>query len=367
MRLLISGNSEGLGGAQTAFRRLAGFLQRDGDELALLPICDGDSGLSPELGRRVLCRLPNSATTARGQLAKAVGAGKAACLARRFSPDVFVSEGLARSANLVARALRPSCFKIAHDFIFGRTVDDPLLNAAANVFDAIGVQAPSMVTALRNVGFTRRPINWIPCFPEPPADGCRKQRAPWTGNVRLAYFGRLAANKGLDLIIGVLSGAGFSVPVSLDVWGTGSEAQHLSTQCDELGLSQSVKFLGRYPSGPDGGRLMCGYDAIVVPSTGCEGLPLILLEAMAYGVPFLATDVGAIRDCCECNTDAVLVEPTSEAIRVGVREIVKRIAGLEFEPERLREYYRRRFSYSVMAERWQQCLQAPEDFFHGSK
>src|SRR5579864_7882517 len=260
MKVLILGNSLGLGGAQTAFRKFAEFLRHDEIEVAILVICDRESTLPSELQGAILYKLPHSATRSYQRLSKAIHTGRAAWLARRFAPDVFVSVGLARTANWIARSLRPSCFKIAQDFVSGRSVDDPLLNATANIFEAIGVQTPSMAAALLDAGFSARPVNWLPCLPDHPVDGYGKRTQIWAGYVRLAYFGRLAANKGLDLILEAISGVDFAVPVKLDVWGTGVEAQTLSDRCHDLGLSQQVRFLGRYPSGPDGARLMCDYD-----------------------------------------------------------------------------------------------------------
>jgi glycosyltransferase involved in cell wall biosynthesis len=365
MKILVLGNCVGLGGAQTAFRNFVKFLLRDGVEVAVIAICNGDTGLST--GDAHLWTLAQSGTTWRSRLAKAFHVGRAAWLARSFAPDVFVSVGLARTANVIARALGSSCYTIAQDFIFGRSVDDPLLKSAASVFRAIGVQAPSMVAALRESGFKSRPVNWIPCLPESPIEGLEKHQRTPDGTVRLAYFGRLAANKGLDLILEALCATDLALTVKLDIWGTGAEGQRLSERCGELGLAPTVKFLGGYPKGERGARLMCEYDAMVLPSTGSEGLPLILLEAMAYGLPFMATDVGAVRDCCEGNEDSILVEPRAASLRQGLRETVRRVLAQEFKPERLRQYHKRRFTYSLMVERWRQCLYAPEAFFNAGQ
>jgi glycosyltransferase involved in cell wall biosynthesis len=363
MRVLLQGLAGGVGGAQTAFRRLADFFLDDGFEVGIVAISMGDGELPPRQRQALLSRVPHSSAGPPGKLAKAASLGRAALSARQFSPDVFVSIGLARTANFIARALRPSCFKLVQDFIFDRPVDDPLLKSAASVFDGLAVQTSSMVASFRNAGFRGCPINWLPCFPDAPVEGCARQPRSWDGSARLAYFGRLERHKGIDLLLEAMAGLDKAESFTFDVWGSGSEERRLAGRREALGLARAVSFKGPYPAGPEGARLMCEYDALVLPSTGCEGLPLILLEAMAYGIPFLATDVGAVRDCCEDNPDATLVDPNVDALGQGLRKALGMMAAQEFRPERLREYYRRRFSYEVMADRWRQFLRAPEAFF----
>ena len=131
----------------------------------------------------------------------------------------------------------------------------------------------------------------------------------------------------------------------------------------ESDLSDSIAFRGRYPEGVDYARLICSYDGLVLPSLGLEGLPLILLEAMAYGVPILTTRVGAISDCCVNNEDAVLVEPNVEALRIGLEEFVDRASANTFSTERLIRYYQIHFSFDVLADRWRKMMADPKNFF----
>ena len=365
-RVLVLGMAEGHGGAQTAFREFVNFLHEQGAEVAILIIRNNAAPVS-WLRCATSWQVPLSANSIAEKLSKAFCVIRVAWFARKFAPDVFVSVGLAQTANIVARVLPQSTFKIAQDFIFGRSAADPLLRSAEKVFDAIGVQTHTMATALLNSGFRARPVNWLPCIPEAPIEGCFKQARQKVESVQLAYFGRIVRHKGLHLVLEALANAEFSIPVTLDIWGIGEEIVRLRSQCDELRLSDQVAFCGAYPSGREGALLMCSYDAIIVPSTGCEGLPLILIEAMAYGLPYLATDVGAISECCEGNPDSVLVQPDVEALREGLIQLVDLVRGEGLSPERLRRFYDHRFSRSAMQQRWLECLNAPEAFFNVAK
>ena len=230
--------------------------------------------------------------------------------------------------------------------------------------DGIAFQAPSMLNYWLKNGVNINTVNWLPCFPEPPIEGIlRKDYEPSSGVIRLAYFGRLAGNKGLQLLLRALAAPIVPSKVMLYIWGIGTEEGKLKELTAELGLLDRVKFLGAYPGSEEGADLMASYDALVLCSTGAEGLPLILLEAMAYGLPFLSTNVGAIKDCCENNPDTILVQPTLEDITIGLSTLVHRIETGDFDAQRLRLFYENHFSYQVMALRWRTCFQNPINFF----
>ena len=359
MKIVVFGNGSGFGGAQTAFRRLVDFLTSDGHEVGVIGLVrKGD--VLPATGKTTFGLRVNYEGWSISRLIQTL---RAARVARRFAPDLFVTVGLAKSAELIARHLSKLAYRIAQDFIFGRTPNDPLLSRLPYTFDALAVQAPSMIDELRKQGFNALPVSWLPCFPDPLVPGFRRTTKPGATGIRLAYFGRLAPNKGLDLLLHALAMGKFAGPVALDIWGNGSELERLEELCRAHSLGSVVNFCGRYPEGAEFARLICDYDALVLPSTGIEGLPLILLEAMAYGVPFLATRVGAIPDCCAHNEDAVLVDPSTDAIRSGLEQLVSRLVAKSFSTERLIDYYAKNFSYDVMASRWREMMSDSRSFF----
>ena len=214
MKVLIMGNSNGLGGAQTAFRKLVDFsLDESGVEAGVISITDQSD--MPAHWNRLAAQwqLPFASDSFVAKTGKQARLLQIAVATRRFAPDVFVTVGLAQSANLIARFLPRKTFKVAQDFIHGRAANDPLLTTSAAVFDAIAAQAPAMVDALRQNGFDARPVTWLPCFPEPPVAGVVHEPRRERPALRFAYFGRLAANKGLVMLVNALQRASFSVPV----------------------------------------------------------------------------------------------------------------------------------------------------------
>lgn len=360
MKVIVFGNGQGFGGAQTAFRRLIEFLIADGHSVAVIGIMEAGDAI-PSAGQVTrIARIPEASSSPVKKLIASAGAG---IKSRAFHPDIFISVGLAKSAALIARFLPSNTFRLAQDFIYGRALDDALLGTVEGSFDALAVQAPAMERDLVDRGFDRLPLSWLPCFPDLPEPGHLRVLPARSTSLRFAYFGRLAPNKGIDLLIQALAALQSSADPILDIWGGGSEAMKLQTLAEDLGIADRVKFRGRYPSGSDYAKQICEYDGIILPSISTEGLPLILLEAMSYGVPFLTTRVGAIPDCCVGNPDCILVDPTIEAIGEGLDSFVSGLKDQKFPPERLRDYYDHHFSESVMADRWRAMLQDPRDFF----
>ena len=87
--------------------------------------------------------------------------------------------------------------------------------------------------------------------------------------------------------------------------GDGPLRQELVALAEDLGLRDRVHFLG-FRS--DASALMGSLDVLVVPSL-TEGSPLVTLEAMAAGVPVVASAVGGIPDQVRHGKEGLLVPP----------------------------------------------------------
>jgi glycosyltransferase involved in cell wall biosynthesis len=100
---------------------------------------------------------------------------------------------------------------------------------------------------------------------------------------------------------------------------------------------------------------------VVLPSE-FEGLPLVLLECMAFGVPFVASDVGAVRSLAEDNPDVRVVPLEYGAITSAIQEVAAGIRGGEIRGDRLQGYYLRRYDHEHVANQWVSALMNPEEF-----
>jgi len=94
--------------------------------------------------------------------------------------------------------------------------------------------------------------------------------------------------------------------ITMLVVGDGSERGTIESGAREAGLTDdSVQFLGFRTDVTD---LLGASDFFVLPSLA-EGMPLSLLEAMAIGLPVIATDVGGIGEAITNNQDGILIPP----------------------------------------------------------
>lgn len=83
----------------------------------------------------------------------------------------------------------------------------------------------------------------------------------------------------------------------IEVWfiGDGPLKQEFINYAEKLGIASNIKFLGRMPSGADVRRKLKESDIFVFP-TRAEGLPRVVLEAMAEGLPIISSPVCGIPE-----------------------------------------------------------------------
>ncbi|HIQ22713.1 MAG TPA: glycosyltransferase [Planctomycetes bacterium] len=143
--------------------------------------------------------------------------------------------------------------------------------------------------------------------------------------IRLLCVGRLVPVKGLKYLFQALRQLLDRGPkAELLLVGHGYHRPKLEGLAWELGITGQVSFLGRVPFGPELFRLYREADIFVLPSLS-EGIPKTLLEAMASGLPIVATRVGGVPDVVKDGKTGLLVAPRSpgelaEAIERIIRE-----------------------------------------------
>lgn len=138
--------------------------------------------------------------------------------------------------------------------------------------------------------------------------------------VRLLFLGRLIPIKGLNILLDALA-----TPACRDrdwvltIAGDGDRDTY-STQAERLGLADRVSFTGWL--NPDQCReQLAAADVLVQPSL-FEGLPMAVLEAMAYGLTIVATRVGSVDEAVEDGGSGLLVEPGDAAALAAALERV---------------------------------------------
>ncbi|MGC8835004.1 MAG: glycosyltransferase, partial [Armatimonadota bacterium] len=91
--------------------------------------------------------------------------------------------------------------------------------------------------------------------------------------------------------------------------GDGPDRDALELMAEELGVESSVRFLGYRDDVPD---LLAASDVCIIPSV-FEGQSLVALEAMALGIPVVATSVGGLAEVVQHDKTGLLVDPMNHA------------------------------------------------------
>jgi glycosyltransferase involved in cell wall biosynthesis len=184
---------------------------------------------------------------------------------RRAFRFVHTKHGRARATNLRGRFLTRWAAR--------RT--DALVAVSKDAFD-LAVTREGYPSRRMHLVYNGIDLPLTPARMEPPG-------------LRLVTAARLEPIKTMTLLLEAVSVArAGGLPVELDVVGDGSERAALEEQADTLGLGGAVRFAGWQR---DIGPWLQRADAFVLASRS-EGLSMTVLEAMAHGLPVIATRVG---------------------------------------------------------------------------
>jgi glycosyltransferase involved in cell wall biosynthesis len=185
----------------------------------------------------------------------------------------------------------------------GRRAQVALDNATARLCFAIVAVSEATRQSLVRQGYPAGRVVTIHngVAPAAPAASVRLLEGPTVLEVA-----RLAEVKGQRTLLRALprldAGAVF---VGRDLEAGGAYLRELEAEADRLGVAQRVVFADYRPDVP---ALIAGCDVFCLPSSA-EGLPLVVLEAMAQGKPVVATTVGGTPELVADGETGLLVPP----------------------------------------------------------
>jgi glycosyltransferase involved in cell wall biosynthesis len=155
----------------------------------------------------------------------------------------------------------------------------------------------------------------------------------------IGFVGRLSEEKGLQTLLEAMAAIRSRIPrVRLLIAGTGPIEHRLRKFVQDTNLGNSVSFMG-FCSNVF--KMMGDLDVFVLPSR-TEGCPIVVLEAMAMGVPVVATNVGGTPELVENNVTGLLVK--SNAPDELARSIVELLTDRERAEKMGRAGHERAFS-----------------------
>src|SRR5688572_2808301 len=123
----------------------------------------------------------------------------------------------------------------------------------------------------------------------------------------ILFLGRLHADKGIYDLLDAVSQLRSALPDLRLVCAGEGERDAVARYAGRLGIGEAVKFTGWV--GPSGKRALLESAAVYALPSYSEGLPVGMLEAMAAGVPVVASPVGGIPEVVVDGTSGLLAAP----------------------------------------------------------
>lgn len=355
MRILFVTTGLKLGGAEQQIAALAQALVDLGHRVAIVNLTSGcDVRLPPdiEVFSLHMCKTPLSVACALYRAKKLVG---------QWRPDVIHAHMI--HGNLFARVLTritslpPPLVCSAHSAREGGRLS-AMAYRATDRWCALTthVSAAGREAMIRSGAVKRSRIIVMPngidtsrFAPNPSSrESARNDLRADAGDIVLLSVGRLVPEKDHALLIRAFSRLYTEEPrLRLRIVGDGPLRDQLQHDIATLKLSDVVHLMGARQDVPD---LLQGADIFVL-SSQIEGMPLVIGEAMATGLPVVATDAAGVR---EIAGDLATVSPVSNdaALVQALRSAVSRLPTTPHLSARYRERITSHFDIRTIAGRW---------------
>jgi len=174
----------------------------------------------------------------------------------------------------------------------------------------------------------------------------------------IGIVARLADVKGHFYLIEAMKDILRVFPLAkLIIAGTGKIKDKLIRYTQDLGIKENVVFVSHV----DSYEILSTLDLFVLPSIE-EGLGLSLMEAMAVGLPVVASDTGGIRDFVKDNFNGLLVRPKDvKDLSFRIIELLKDKGKMKLLGENAKDFIRDNFPEEKMLDKtqkvYQECLE----------
>lgn len=184
------------------------------------------------------------------------------------------------------------------------------LNKAARI---VAVSEKS-AQALREICGVTRPIAISgPLLPDPFQTGWHQneKHAQSGKGITITTLARLVPEKGLDHLLQAIALVRKTHShVRFRVYGDGMLRRELLSHAQKLGLDGKDIFVGAFTGQAERTQILSGTDIFLLPSI-LEGQPVVIVEAMAYGCPIVATNVGGIPELIRDGLNGLLCPPAN--------------------------------------------------------
>lgn len=358
-KILVMGNNDHRGGLIVHYEYLVKFLERKDYEIICININDNYKK-NFEDNRITEIRIPYNPKTLGDKTNKLFNIIYCCLKVKKFKPDLFIAAGLGDSYTTIASFLGKDTFKIHQEVIFDAKLDRYRIKINKR-FDAIAVQTKSMIKNYKDNVNNNAVINYLPCFTRKMLPAKIMQPTKSKTIIRLVYFGRLAHNKGLVNFINNTKDVFTNENIVLDIYGKGKESKNINNVITRNTLENKISLKGSY-SDEDFPNLIVSYDAVILPSTYNEGLPLVLIESMHYNRPIFASKMGAIPELAIIN-DGIFLSDFDKSQSSNLIEFIKLLKRGEFNGTKIKDVYDLNFSNERFEKIWTTMLRNPNQYF----
>ena len=167
------------------------------------------------------------------------------------------------------------------------------------------------------------------------------------GEVRFLFLGRLSDKKGLDILISachILSNSGCTFKVNIG--GDGDLSRYMD-MVSKLAIEEVVTFCG-WLNDTEKRLLLRSSDVFLLPSRN-EGLPVSIIEAMAYSLPVIASSVGGIPEMIQNgHSGYVLKDNTPEVLAECMLNLIQSPSLREWMGKNGKEIFERKYDSKVV-------------------
>jgi len=348
----------GVYGAERALLELAGYLSEHGWESHVVAL-EG-AGARALADRATSQGLLAETFVAGGRLGLLPMISRLRCLVRRYPDAIMHSHGYKPDILLswLGVPRRMGCLATCHNWI-SDTRKLQLLEAldkrALRHFDRVVAVSPDIARELVTSGVSARRVSIINNgirVPQAQDDSKSNVRAAFgipDGGKLIVQIGRLARSKRIDLLLQAVSRLPDELQAYVLLAGEGEQRDFLGGLAGRLGLERRVHFCG-YRG--DVGRLLAAADVLALSSER-EGLPIVILEAMALRCPIVTTRVGAIPDVLGDGHHAWIVAPNDpDALQRAISDVLERPEVAALRAANAYDRYVRLYSRDAMGARY---------------
>jgi glycosyltransferase involved in cell wall biosynthesis len=183
----------------------------------------------------------------------------------------------------------------------------------------------------------------------------REGGAPPHGPVRLLFVGRVVFQKGIDVLLAALAQIPRDHDWQLEIIGDGDRRAALEAEVQRLGLAARITFAGWCHRAEIAERYRSA--AVFVFPSRDEGMPNVVLEAMASGLPIVATAIAGNEELVLDGENGFLVPPDDAlALTTALTRIVADTAMRERMGRASRERTEREYAWPKIARHHLQWL-----------